>query len=95
MAHVVSHRDGSSTIKLTVWKMPSAGSGRTYEAWLGRVGDRLALGTFSTDTTGKATVSWDVPPGELGNYRWLWVTSEPRGGSTTPSHSTALWGPLT
>ena len=41
-ANVVAHGDGDSTIKLTVWKMPSAGSGRTYEAWLGRTGDRYA-----------------------------------------------------
>lgn len=94
-AQVVGNGDGSSTIKLTVWKMPSAGYGRTYEAWLGRKGDRLPLGTFRTDASGKATISWRVPPGELGSYRWLWVTSEPAGGSKTPSDSTALWGPLT
>jgi hypothetical protein len=94
-AHLVSHGDGSSTIKLTVWKMPSAGKGRIYEAWLGREGDRYPLGTFRADGNGKATVSFDVPPGEVGSYKWLWVTSEPRGGSTTPSDSAALWGPLT
>jgi hypothetical protein len=94
-ASLVAHDDGSDTISLTVWKMPSAGYGRTYEAWLGRKGDRLALGTFSTDSAGKATVSFHVAPGEVGSYRWLWVTSEPKGGSTTPSQSTALWAPLT
>ena len=93
-ARVVEHGD-SSTISLTVWKMPSAGSGRTYEAWLGRKGDRRPLGTFSTDATGKATITWRVPREELGHYRWLWVTSEPTGGSTQPSGKTALWGPLT
>ena len=77
------------------WKMPRAGDGRMYEAWLGSKGDRLALGTFRTDAAGKATVSWKVPPGQVGHYRWLWVTSEPAGGSTNPSRSTALWGPLT
>jgi hypothetical protein len=94
-AEVVKHDDGSSTISLTVWKLPSAGRGRTYEAWLGREGDRRPLGTFGTDATGKAVISFRVPQSEVGSYRWLWVTSEPRGGSTTPSHSTALWGPLT
>ena len=93
-ARVVEHGD-SSTISLTVWKMPSAGSGRTYEAWLGRQGDRRPLGTFSTDASGKATVVFRVPRSELGEYRWLWVTSEPAGGSKQPSHKTALWGPLT
>ena len=91
-------RDGSggdSTIKLTVWKMPSAGSGRTYEAWLGRTGDRYALGTFSTDANGKATITFRVPRKELDSYRWLWVTSEPAGGSAKPGKDTALWGPLT
>jgi anti-sigma-K factor RskA len=93
-AQVVPHRDGSATITLTVWKMPKPGYDRTYEAWLGRKGDRLALGTFGTDPKGKATITLNVPPGELENYRWLWVTSEPKGGSHTPSRSTALWGPL-
>ena len=94
-ANVVAHGDGDSTIKLTVWKMPSAGSGRTYEAWLGRTGDRYALGTFSTDANGKATITFRVPRKELDSYRWLWVTSEPAGGSAKPGKDTALWGPLT
>ena len=40
-------------------------------------------------------VSLEVPRGEIGGYRWLWVTNEPIGGSETPSERTALWGPLT
>ena len=68
---------------------------RPYEAWLGRKGDRRSLGTFNTDATGNATVSLKVPRGELGGYRWIWVTNEPAGGSETPSERTALWGPLT
>jgi hypothetical protein len=32
---------------------------------------------------------------DVNNYRWLWVTSEPSGGSKKPSEDTALWGPLT
>jgi hypothetical protein len=94
-ANVVRHGDGTSEIKLTVWKMPSAGHGRTYEAWLGRKGDRWPLGTFSTDTTGKATITFRVSRKDVNNYRWLWVTSEPNGGSAKPSEDTALWGPLT
>jgi hypothetical protein len=94
-ANVVRHGDGTSEIKLTVWKMPSAGHGRTYEAWLGRKGDRWPLGTFSTDTTGKATITFRVSRKDVNNYRWLWVTSEPTGGSAKPSEDTALWGPLT
>jgi hypothetical protein len=94
-ANVVEHSDGSSTIKLSVWKMPSAGSGRTYEAWLGRKGDRWALGTFSTDPSGKATITFQVSQRDVSHYRWLWVTSEPTGGSKQPGEDTALWGPLT
>jgi hypothetical protein len=94
-AHVVARGDGSATISLRVWKMPEPGAGKTYEAWLGRKGDRLALGTFKTDANGRATISWRVPKGEMGGYRWLWVTNEPTGGSKTPSERTALWGPLT
>jgi hypothetical protein len=94
-AQVVSNKDGSSTIKLTVWKMPNAGHGRTYEAWLGRPGDRWALGTFRTGPSGKATITFRLSHKDVNHYRWLWVTSEPKGGSSTPSDSTALWGPLT
>ena len=94
-ANVVRHGDGTSEIKLTVWKMPSAGHGRTYEAWLGRKGDRWPLGTFSTDTNGKATITFRVSRKDVNKYRWLWVTSEPNGGSSKPSEDTALWGPLT
>jgi hypothetical protein len=94
-AHVVARGDGSATISLRVWKMPKPGSGKTYEAWLGRSGDRMALGTFTTDATCRATVSWRVPKGEMRGYRWLWVTNEPAGGSVKPSEQTALWGPPT
>jgi Anti-sigma-K factor rskA len=94
-AHVIARGDGSATISLRVWKMPKPGAGTTYEAWLGRTGDRMALGTFKTDATGKATISFKVRPGEMGGYRWIWVTNEPVGGSETPSERTALWGPLT
>jgi hypothetical protein len=94
-AQVVARGDGSATISLHVWKMPKLESGKTYEAWLGRKGDRRSLGTFRTDATGNATVSLKVPRGEIGGYRWIWVTNEPTGGSETPSERTALWGPLT
>ena len=93
-AQVVARGDGSATISLHVWKMPKPGAGKTYEAWLGRRGDRLSLGTFKTDATGNATISWKVPRGEMGGYRWIWVTNEPAGGSEKPSERTALWGPL-
>ncbi len=92
-AHVVARGDGSATISLRVWKMPEPGAGKTYEAWLGSSGYRRALGTFKTDATGGATVSWRVPEGKMAGCRWLWVTSEPVGGSDKPSERTALWGP--
>jgi hypothetical protein len=94
-ARMAEHADGSSTISLRVWKMPSAGAGSTYQAWLGRKGDRLPLGTFRTDASGRATITWRVAGEDVSHYRWLWVTREPAGGSTQPSHDTALWGPLT
>jgi hypothetical protein len=94
-ASVARHGDGSATIAMTVWNLPKPGAGRTYEAWLGRTGDRRALGTFNADTTGTATVSFKLSRSELSSYKWLWVTSEPNGGATEPSHRTALWGSLT
>jgi hypothetical protein len=94
-ARVAAHGDGSATIRLEVSGLPRPAPGRTYEAWLGRQGDRIALGTFKTNASGWASISLNVPRGELGGYRWLWVTSEPAGGSAHPSAHTALWGPLT
>lgn len=94
-AHVVSHGDGSASIQLDVWKMPRPGRGRVYEAWLGRKGDRRALGVFRIGSDGKATVNYKLSRGELAGYRWLWVTSEPAAASGQPSKKTALWGPVT
>lgn len=94
-AAVVSHDDGSATISLSVWKLPKQGDGHVYQTWLGRKGDRRALGEFQVGADGKATISYDVPRSELDSYRWLWVTSEQPGSDSTPSGDTALWAPLT
>lgn len=93
-ANVAQH-GGSATIAMHVWGLPRQDAGRTYEAWLGRDGDRRPLGTFSTATDGTANVSFTLSRRELGAYSWIWVTSEPSGGSSQPSHRTALWGSLT
>jgi hypothetical protein len=94
-ASVATHGDGSATIAMRVWGLPAPSAGRTYEAWLGRVGDRRPLGTFSTKADGTANVSFTLTRQELGAYKWLWVTNEPSGGSAQPSSQTALWGSLT
>jgi Anti-sigma-K factor rskA len=94
-ASVATHGDGSATIAMRVWGLPAQSAGRTYEAWLGRVGDRRPLGTFSTKADGTANVSFRLTREELNSYKWLWVTSEPTGGSAQPSTHTALWGALT
>jgi hypothetical protein len=94
-ASVSKHSDGTATLAMHVWGLPQPGAGRTYEAWLGRKGDRRALGTFSASADGKATVSFELSHSELTSYQWVWVTSEPSGGSSLPSHQTALWGSLT
>jgi hypothetical protein len=94
-ASVARHGDGSATIAMTVWNLPKPGAGRTYEAWLGRTGDRRPLGTFMAGADGTATVSFKLSRKELSSYKWLWVTSEPNGGAAEPSHRTALWGSLT
>jgi hypothetical protein len=94
-ANVAKNGDGSATIAMRVWGLPKESAGHIYEAWLGREGDRRALGTFSAQADGTADVSFHVTRRELGAYQWLWVTSEPTGGSAQPSHDTALWGSLT
>lgn len=93
-ASVATHGDGA-TIAMRVRGLPAQPAGRTYEAWLGREGDRRPLGTFSANADGTANVSFTVTRRELGSYKWLWVTSEPTGGSAQPSSRTALWGALT
>lgn len=93
-ASVATHGDGA-TIAMRVRGLPVQPAGRTYEAWLGREGDRRPLGTFSANADGTANVSFTVTRRELGSYKWLWVTSEPTGGSAQPSSRTALWGALT
>ena len=67
-ASVAKHGDGSATIAMRVWGLPKPGAGRTYEAWLGRKGDRRALGTFSARSDGTATVSFKLSRSELGAY---------------------------
>ena len=95
-AQVVARGDGSATISLNVWKMPKPGAGTTST----RPGSAArataaSLGTFRIDATARRRSAYKVPRGELGGYRWIWVTNEPAGGSETPSERTALWGPLT
>jgi len=51
------------------------------------------LGTFSTDTSGKATITFRVTRKEVGHYEWLWVTSEPTGGSKQAERQDGALGP--
>ncbi|HTX62943.1 MAG TPA: anti-sigma factor [Acidimicrobiales bacterium] len=78
---------------LDVAGMPQAGPGRVYEVWReesGRARPTDALFTVSSDG-GRATVS--VPGGVRGVNRVL-VTSEPEGGSVTPTRSPVIVAPV-
>jgi hypothetical protein len=75
-----------SGAKLVVSGMPAPRRGRIYQVWLDRRADKKPpLPTdafFSVNHRGSASV--DVP-GQLGDVSAVLVTSEPMGGSETPS----------
>jgi hypothetical protein len=87
-----SLRIGGGHAELTVSKMPPPPLGRIYEVWLNR--GALPLSTaalFSVTNGGRASV--DVP-GSLHGVTQVMVTSEPLGGSSSPTGPPLLLIPL-
>ena len=78
-------------VLLAAYRLPPAASGRTYQLWgIPSGGTPVSLGTFNTDASGSARVSFAVPAGvtiAVGA-----VTDEPAGGSPQPTTTPFLVG---
>jgi anti-sigma-K factor RskA len=84
---LIVRKEGHST--LVARRLPGAGAGRIYQVWLQRANGapRPTNALFETRSDGSASV--DVPGSMRGVDRVL-VTSEPDGGSRTPSRPPIL-----
>ncbi len=78
-------------VLLAAHRLPPAASGRTYQLWgIPSGGAPVSLGTFNTDASGAARVSFALPAGvtiAVGA-----VTDEPAGGSPQPTTTPFLVG---
>jgi anti-sigma-K factor RskA len=83
-AQLIQRRSGHST--LTAANLPLPGPGRVYQVWLQRKGDdpQPTNALFGVGKDGTASV--DVP-GDIEDVDTVMVTSEPDGGSQTPSRA--------
>jgi hypothetical protein len=80
-----------SHAELAVSGMPEPPIGEVYEVWLLRAGSSSPQPTdalFTVSRAGRATV--EVPGGDTRNVKEVLVTSEPLGGSATPSGPVVL-----
>ncbi len=84
---------GRPRAALVVNHLPPLDGGRVYQAWLRRDGERISLGTFQTDESGRARLFFPLPP-DFDTYQEMGVTVEPAGGSTAPGGVKVLAGSL-
>jgi anti-sigma-K factor RskA len=84
---LIVREDGHST--LVADRLPAPGSGRVYQVWLqrGKAAPKPTNALFDVRSGGSASV--DVP-GSLDQVDNVLVTSEPDGGSRTPSRPPIL-----
>lgn len=80
---------------LTAFNIPPAPVGRTYQMWaIAKGREPMSMGTFNTDSSGRATVI--VPVGQdvlaAGLIDNCAVTLEPAGGSSQPTEAPRLLG---
>jgi len=74
----------ASRIVIVASSLPHAASGRTYQLWGIETGrPPVSLGTFNTDSSGRALASLTVPAGL--RIAVTAVTEEPAGGSEQPT----------
>ena len=78
---------------LVVNRLPPLPGGQVYQAWLRRDGERMSVGTFQTDESGRARLFFELPP-DFDSYQEMGVTIEPAGGSPTATGPRVLAGPL-
>jgi anti-sigma-K factor RskA len=80
--YFLDRRRGRIVIAAT--SLPPAAQGRTYQLWGIETGrPPVSLGTFNTDSSGRALASLAVPPGL--RIAVTAVTDEPAGGSPQPT----------
>jgi anti-sigma-K factor RskA len=74
----------ANRIVIAASSLPPAASGRTYQLWGIETGrPPVSLGTFNTDSSGRALASLTVPAGL--RIAVTAVTEEPAGGSAQPT----------
>lgn len=83
-------RDGESAT-LHVHKLPALERDQVYEVWVQRAGvmEPSSIFVLSKDGTGEAAI-----PGPLSGASAIYVTREPRGGSSKPTGDPLLSAPL-
>ena len=81
-------------VVMTVFQLPPASAGRTYQLWAIAQGKRpVSLGVFNTAADGRLTAAMEVPPGLT--FEVTAVTEEPAGGSPQPTQPPFLVGKVT
>jgi anti-sigma-K factor RskA len=86
---VVSKDDKSAILRLR--GMPAPPPGKVYQAWVQRNGRMVSAGVFAVarDGSGSAAI-----PTSVRNAGGVFVTREPRGGSSSPSEQPVVSAPL-
>jgi anti-sigma-K factor RskA len=83
-----SLRVSSGHAELSIAGMPQTSPGRVYEVWVERGGvPHPTNALFNVTNAGRATVS---VPGSIGGAKAVMVTSEPLGGSRTPTRAPVI-----
>jgi anti-sigma-K factor RskA len=83
-----SLRVSSGHAELSIAGMPQTSPGRVYEVWVERGGvPHPTNALFNVTNAGRATVS---VPGSVGGASAVMVTSEPLGGSRTPTRAPVI-----
>jgi anti-sigma-K factor RskA len=78
---------------LVVDRLPPLAAGQEYQVWLQRDGQQTSGGVFTTDESGYRGLRLEAPL-SLFEYSRLGITIEPTGGSTQPTGTLVLGGPL-
>jgi hypothetical protein len=90
---VVYVQPGSQVALLCVYALPQLDSGRTYQAWLVRDGERASAGTFNVNEKGYGVLL--IEAGEaVSAYQQVGITVEPAGGSLEPTTPRIMGGTL-
>jgi anti-sigma-K factor RskA len=71
-------------------RLPPAGEGKTYQLWLLTKGGPISAGLFTPDSSGRVTLSTDVPLTVPKRLTGSLVTIEPAGGKARPSATKTL-----